>query len=38
MRDDRSIFPIFILLAGIGVISYSVYNWSKKCKKNRLEG
>lgn len=38
MRDNRNIFPIFILLAGIGVISYSVYNCPKKCKKNRLEG
>ncbi|CJD54324.1 Uncharacterised protein [Streptococcus pneumoniae] len=38
MRDNRSIFPISILLVGIGVIGYSIYNWSKKCKKSRLEG
>lgn len=38
MRDNRSIFPISILLVGIGVMGYSIYNWSKKCKKSRLEG
>ena len=38
MRDNRSIFPISIVLVGIGVMGYSIYNGSKKWKKSRLEG